>query len=64
MKIWTQHQVFHESDKESENFCQEIKNATIQEPITKEMEWDVQELEKGIFIGDSAATSHMTSDMK
>ena len=25
----------HESDKDSENFCQEIKYATIQEPITK-----------------------------
>ena len=77
----------HESDKDSENFCQEIKNATIQEPTTK-TEWgntnisqssgqkqkpkelayqvnemQVQKLEKGIFIGDSAATSHMTSDM-
>ena len=31
---------FHESYKESETFCQEIKNATIQEHITKEMEWD------------------------
>ena len=76
---------FQESNTESENFCQEIKNASIQESITK-MEWDstkvpessgqkpkelayrvnemqVQKLEKGIFIGDSAATSHMTSDM-
>ena len=26
-------------------------------------EMQVQKLEKGIFIGDSAATSHMTSDM-
>ena len=79
---------WHEPDKGSDNFCQEIKNATNQEPITKEMEWDntnisqssgqkqkpkelayqvneiqVQKLEKGIFIEDSAATSHMTSDM-
>ena len=30
---------FHESDKESENFCQEIKNETFQESIIK-MEWD------------------------
>ena len=26
-------------------------------------EMEVQKLEKGIFIGDSEATSHMTSDM-
>ena len=26
-------------------------------------ESQIQKLEKGIFIGDSAATSHMTSDM-
>ena len=67
-------------------FCQEIENATIQEPITEGMEREnnripqssgqkqkelafqvnemqVQNLDKGIFIGDSAATSHMTSDM-
>ena len=31
---------FHECDKESETFCQEIKNVTIQEPLTKEMERD------------------------
>ena len=83
-----------EPDKESDNFCQEIINATTQEPITEKEEskerdntnisqsssgqeqkqrpnelayqvneMQVQELEKGIFIGDSAATSHMTSDL-
>ena len=72
---------FCESDTESENFCQEIKNTTIQESVVKNTkipelpkqkprelayrmnEMQVQKWEKGIFIGDSAATNHMMSDM-
>ena len=37
---------FHESDTESDNFCQEIINAMIQEPITKEMDWDNTNISK------------------
>ena len=85
---------YQEPDKESDILCQEIKNLTTPEPITKKEEiekWDitaispsalgqeqkqrpnkleykvnerqVQKFKKGIFIEDSAAASHMTSDM-
>ena len=47
---------------------EDIKISEVSEQKPKELayrmnEMQVQRLEKGIFIGDSAATSHMTSDM-
>ena len=39
------------------------KHLKYQELAYRMSEMEVQKLEKGIFIGDSAATSHMTSDM-
>ena len=40
-----------------------IPETKSEELAYKMNELQVQKLEKGIFIGDSAATSHMTSDM-
>ena len=48
--------------------CEGTKIPEASEQKPKELAYrlndmQVQKLEKGIFIGDSAATSHMTSDM-